>query len=135
MGLDGISLNQLRITPDNNSRELNNNIKSEFNERKIVDGLSSSQRVLSNKEKNHDSKENNQEQNFSDSQEKLLINEKTIKYDLSKTDKYSINVEDDEIVITEKDTNDVVQIINASELARFINFLPESKGAIVNRKF
>ena len=40
MGLDGISLNQLRVTPENNSSELNKNVRMNANQEfKIVDGL------------------------------------------------------------------------------------------------
>ncbi len=134
MGLEGISINQLRITPDNNSSELNNSNKTNFSEKKIVDGLSQSQRVLSNKQKDHDQ---NYNEDFSqqDKNSETNIQESTVKYDLSKVDKYSILVDEDELLIVEKSSNNIIQKINASELARFINFLPEPKGAIVNRKF
>ena len=45
MGLDGISINQLRVTPENNSAELNNPARFSLEaSHKVVDGLSQGQK-------------------------------------------------------------------------------------------
>ena len=138
MGLDGISINQLRVTPEYNSSELNNvNNLNAQNDVKIVDGLSEGQKVDPDKE-NHNNNSgdffgetNNEDETHDDVQEEV------VKYDLSQTDKYLLKINDDtnDILITEKATNKVVEKINAKELSKLVCYLANSQGAIVNRKF
>ena len=64
MGLDGISINQLRVTPELNSAELNSSVAINSNEVKVVDGLSSGQRVDPDKEKERE----NPQQDFENSE-------------------------------------------------------------------
>ena len=66
MGLDGISINQLRITPENSASETSRNAKLlNQTEHKVVDGLSTGQRVDPDKE-NH---QQNEEFDFENSQD------------------------------------------------------------------
>ena len=56
MGLDGISINQLRVTPENNSAESNRIARFEINnEHKVVDSLSQGQKVDPDKEQEKES--------------------------------------------------------------------------------
>ena len=139
MGLEGISVNQLRITPEINSAELNaqNNVAS--NEIKIVDGLSNGQRVDPDKENGHNNAqsydfENNSKNNDADDES---FEDNLEKYDLSDTNRYAIKIDSHEnaIQIIEKKSNTVIQVINADELSRLVSFLGDSCGSIVNRKF
>lgn len=143
MGLDGISINQLRSVPERTSGELNSNVAFSLNiNTKAIDGLSNGQRVDPDKQKEHEKRQlkrsfsNPDNQNHEDLEQE---HEKpqVIKYDLSKTEKFSLVVDDitNEIMIIEKHTKNIVQKINADELSNFVNFLPGAKGAIINRKF
>lgn len=141
MGLDGVSINQLSIVPNRSSNDLNSVSFALNGEVKAVDGLSSGQKVDPDKE--NEKQKHQLKKNFASSEseeentEENEHNEHVIRYDLSKTEKYALKVDDEtnEILIIEKSTNDIVQRINADELSRFISFLPGTKGAIVNRKF
>ena len=142
MGLDGISVNQLRITPENNSAELN--IATRFSldtSHKIVDGLSQGQKVDPDKQNEHEKPNLNNSFNSQDEQEdennKAEPLEEVIKYDLSRNDKYLLKIEDESnsILIVEKSTQNVVQKISAEKLSNFVNYLSNSNGSIVNRKF
>ncbi|MBQ8634770.1 hypothetical protein IJX73_02415 [bacterium] len=142
MGLDGISINQLRITPENNSAELNNAAK--FNTdmgHKIVDGLSQGQKVDPDREKEHENPElleqfvkPDEDEQEGEQTEQI---EEVIKYDLSENNKYYLNVDEEtnKIMIIEKATKNVVQEINADKLSGFVGYLSNSQGTIVNRKF
>lgn len=140
MGLDGISINQLRVTPENNSAELNNPARFSLNtEHKVVDGLANGQKVDPDKEKEQ---ENNPElaNNFAQgetSDESDEIQEDVIKYDLAESNKYILKVEEEtnKILIVEKNTSKVVQTIDADELSKYVGFLSNSQGSIINRKF
>ncbi len=139
MGLDGISPIQLRQLPEVNSAELNSILKPNENlNTRMVDGLSKEQKVDPDKE-NHkqdsagSNSKNNTEEDKNEEEEKF--NESKI--DLSQTNKYELklNESSNSIVIAEKATNKVIQVINADTLAVFVKNLAEGKGAIVNRKF
>ena len=141
MGLDGISINQLRITPENNSAELNNPVR--FNvgsEHKIVDGLSNSQKVDPDKEKDHDDPElaRHYDSDDEDSNKESDANdEEIVKYNLSDSGNYILKLDENSnnILIIEKSTSVVVQKIDADELSKYVGFLSNSQGSIVNRKF
>ena len=138
MGLDGISINQLRIVPENNSSELNNSVRfSTEGSHKIVDGLSSGQKVDPDGENKHENQELT-EQYFSDENEDSNeVEEEIIKLDLSKTDKYGLKIDNDTntILIYEKSSNNVVQKIDARELSSYVGYLSSAQGSLVNRKF
>lgn len=143
MGLDGISVNQLRIVPDNNSNEMNNQVRFNLNQDvKVVDGLSQGQRVDPDKEREQsnahlgrkfDLKEGEEDE---DNQEQLE-DEEVIKYDLSKNDKYFLKVDDNtnSIMIVEKESKKVVEKISSEELSVLVNYLANSQGSIINKRY
>ena len=146
MGLDGISVNQLRITPEHNSSELNKVPKFSLDISRAVDGLSEGQRVDPDKERDKEKRELNKQYNSSDDDSNQddfqndmidVADEEITKYDLSQTDKYFLKVNDDtnEILIIDKASKIVVQTIDADSLSNFVNFLSFPQGSIVNRKF
>ena len=139
MGLDGISINQLRITPENNSAELNSTAKFSLDtSHKVIDGLSQGQKVDPDQKNEHE-KPQLSEQFSSESEEEIEEEEieEVIKYDLSKSDKYCLKVEEEtnSILIIEKSSKSIVQKINAEKLSAFVNYLSNSNGSIINRKF
>lgn len=141
MGLDGISINQLRITPENNSAELNNPVRFNVSsEHKIVDGLSNSQKVDPDKEKDHDDPELARHYDSDDedlNKESDTNDEEIVKYNLSDSGNYILKLDENSnnILIIEKSTSVVVQKIDADELSKYVGFLSNSQGSIVNRKF
>ena len=141
MGLDGISINQLRITPENNSAELNNPVRFNVDsEHKIVDGLSNSQKIDPDKEKDHDDPElaRHYDSDDEDLNGKSDANdEEIVKYNLSDSGNYVLKLDENSnnILIIEKSTSVVVQKIDADELSKYVGFLSNSQGSIVNRKF
>lgn len=141
MGLDGISINQLRITPENNSAELNNPVRFNIgSEHKIVDGLSNSQKVDPDKEKDHDDPELARHYDSDDEDsngESDANDEEIVKYNLSDSGNYILKLDENSnnILIIEKSTSVVVQKIDADELSKYVGFLSNSQGSIVNRKF
>ena len=143
MGLDGISINQLRVTPESNSSELNNQARFSLNnDTRIVDGLSEGQRVDPDKERERNNQtlkkhytslgENAEEEN-----EETIIDETVEKYDLSQADKYILKLDEteDNILIIEKATKKIIQKIDAKELSKFVNYLSGPTGSIINRKY
>ena len=66
-----------------------------------------------------------------------LIDIPVIKYDLSQSEKYTLKVDDatNEIIIIDKATTEIVQRVSADDLSHFVNYLSNSQGSIVNRKF
>ena len=137
MGLDGISINQIRSIQDKNSNELNSIVFNPKTENtRSVSGLDKGRMVDPDKENNENQEEfefdfNEQEENQPED------DNSAIKYDLSRTDKYSLILDENtnEIVIKEKESGEVIQKIDAQNLSRFVNFLSNTQGAIVNRKF
>ena len=141
MGLDGISINQLRVTPENNSAELNNAAK--FNTdvgHKVVDGLAHGQKVDPDRENEHEKPELTEQFVSPDEEDETseqAEEETVVKYDLSENNKYYLNLDDktNKIMIIEKATKKVVQEISADKLSDFVGFLSNSQGALINRKF
>ena len=137
MGLDGISINQIRSIQNKNSNELNSIVFNPKTENtRSVSGLDKGRMVDPDRENNENQEEfefdfNEQEENQPED------DNSAIKYDLSRTDKYSLILDENtnEIVIKEKDSGEVIQKIDAQNLSRFVNFLSNTQGAIVNRKF
>ena len=143
MGLDGISLNQLRVTPENNSSELNKNVRMNANQEfKIVDGLSTGQKIDPDRHNEHEKQQlkknynQDEDENDEDLEESEVV-EETIKYDLSRSDKYCLELDEKNnvILIKEKSTNYIIQRLDPQELSRFVNFLSNSQGSLINRKF
>ena len=146
MGLDGISINQLRVTPEHNSSELNNITRFNLgNNHKVVDSLSNGQKIDPDKENNQDNQEL-AEQYTGEEEREDETPEEIIKYDLSENNKYMLKLDEkllqylenpnsNTILIVEKATSKVVQKINADELSSYVGFLSNSQGSIINRKF
>ncbi len=137
MGLDGISINQLRITPELNSSELNSTVALP-GEVRTVDGLSNGQRVNPDKE-NEDNENFNQaddEENEEENKEENETDEPVTKFDLSDTNKFVIKLDEktDRITISEKASGNIVQTIDAEELLKFVQYAPNSYGSIINKK-
>lgn len=134
MGLDGISINQLRITNELNSADLNSASVRAVDEIKVVDGLSSGQRVNPDKENGHDFSYDGEQKK----REEESSDEETVtKYDLSDTSKYVLKLDDEtnQIHIIEKATGNVIQIVDAEELSKFLIFSSNSCGSMINKKF
>ena len=137
MGLDGISINQLRVTPEHNSSELNNVTRFNLgNNHKVVDSLSNGQKIDPDKENNQDNPELAEQYTGEEEREDETL-EEIIKYDLSENNKYMLKLDENSntILIVEKATSKVVQKINADELSSYVGFLSNSQGSIINRKF
>ena len=134
MGLDGISINQLRVTPELNSAELNSTFNVNQNDAKIVDGLSNGQKVDPDKESEHDNSRFDFSKN--DKQEEEQEAEEITKYDLSDTKKYSLKLDSslNKILIIDKSTGDIIQSIDADTLSKLVNYAPNSCGSIVSKK-
>ena len=137
MGLDGISINQLR-TPENSSAEISRISRSSTNnEHKIVDGLSQGQKVDPDQEQEKDQQSKHGFANNNQDEEDDEIQEEVIKYDLSDNNKYFLKLDENSnnILIVDKTTKNVVTQIDADELSQYVSFLSNSQGSIVNRKF
>ena len=138
MGLDGISVNQLRITPEHNSAELNNVAKFSLeNNHKVVDGLANGQKIDPDKEKEHENPELAEQFVDLDDETQEEIEEEIIKYDLSDSNKYLLKLDEESnnILIIEKASKNIVQAINADEMSSFVGCMLNSQGSMVNRKF
>lgn len=135
MGLDGISLNQLRSPIEQPIREYNSQVSaSSSSDSRVVGAMSNSGRVDPDKE----SSKNTQDFDFGQNENKKQDEneEEVVKYDLSDNEKYSLNIDEDNMVsIVEKSTGNVIQKLNSQELSRYVSFLSNSNGSIVNRRF
>ena len=136
MGLDGISINQLR-TPENSSAEISRQARVGSNqEHKTIDGLTQGQKVDPDQGRQKD--EQQKKGNFDEAQEEEEeILEEVIKYDLSDNNKYCLKLDEESnnILIIDKTSKKVVTQIDADELSQYVSFLSNSQGSIVNRKF
>ena len=137
MGLDGISVNQLRITQENNSAEMNRINKATTSEHKVVDGLSDSQKVDPDKDKEHDNPDFENSDELDEQNQSDIPQEEIIKYDLSDNSKYFLKLDEESnnILIIEKLSKNIVQAINADEMSSFVGYMLNSQGSMVNRKF
>ena len=137
MGLDGISINQLR-TPENSSAEISRIARSSVNnEHKTVDGLSQGQKVDPDQGREKDQQLKQGLANNNQDEEEDEIQEEVIKYDLSDNNKYFLKLDEESnnILIIEKSSKNVVQAINADEMSSFVGYMLNSQGSMVNRKF
>lgn len=133
MGLDGISISQLRNPLENTVREYNSTVSSSSSsDSRAVGAMSSSGRI--DPDKDREKEESDFE--FQQREKKEEIQEETVKYDLSDSEKYFLNIdEEDNVMIIEKRTGEVIQKINSQELSKYVSFLSNSNGSIVNRRF
>lgn len=139
MGLEGISINQLRSVNEFNSAELNSLARVNQNDKKVVDGLSSGQRVDPDKQGSNGSHGGAVDKNNKDLSDDSgdSLQEEVVKYDLSDTQRYCIEVDDQtgNIKIVDKNSKKVVQSIGATELLQLINFAPNTCGSVINKRF
>jgi len=136
MGLDGISVNQLRVTTENNSAEMNRIARNNAHHtKKIVDSVSSEQKINPDKDDEGNIQTYGRELEAEEEIQEELPQD-IVKYDLSESDKYNLELENgiDDIIIIEKKTGKIVQRINAEKMASFISPLASSQGAMINRK-
>ncbi len=133
MGLDGISISQLRNPLEQTQREYNSVVSSSSSsDSRAVGAMSNSGRIDPDKDKEND----NFEFDFQEQEKKQEPDEETIKYDLSDSQKYFLNIDDENnIVIIDKKSGEIVQKISSDELSRYVSFLSNSNGSIVNRRF
>ncbi|MBR2069204.1 MAG: hypothetical protein IJ877_05515 [Candidatus Gastranaerophilales bacterium] len=137
MGLDGISINQLRVTPEFNSAELNATASINQNDTKIVDGLSNGQRVDPDKESEKDNSNQEFQSNEDEEETEPEEEEPVTKYDLSDSSKFVVKLDEDSnrILILEKSSKHIIQSIDADQLSKIVMYSPNSCGSIVNKKF
>ena len=142
MGLDGISINQLRVTPEHNSAQLNEAGNfGQIIQNKAVDGLSKGQIVDPDKKNDHDQNtfdfDSENSENSAEGEDNDLSEIKNVvKYDLSKSDKYILKIDDNtnSILIVDKTTKQILEQIDATQLTKFASYMSEFNGSIVNRK-
>lgn len=140
MGLDGISVNQLRITPDNTSKE--NAINADFKAR-----MGESSRSVNSLDKKSaidtDDKENTSffggESSSNDEEENLEEETQNIEYekiDLTNKDIYEIKPDENtnSLVIYNKQQGVVVQEITPNQLSILVDSLKNPSGILVNKR-
>ena len=141
MGLDGISVNQLRITPENTSKE--NAINSDFKAR-----LGEGSRGVNSLDKKSaidtDDKENTSffggDSSSSSEEDENAQEEKEIaeyeKIDLTNKDIYEIKPDENKnsLVIYNKQQGIVVQEITPNKLSVFVDNLKNPAGILVNKR-
>lgn len=132
MGLDGISINQLRIQNSIDKSEiLNSTRESVKKDEKSVSGLNQEQVINPDEGNQENKKEQDEKKEFEEEQEEI------INFDLSDSSKYEIKLDEtqNQLLIIEKQTGKILQVVNPEKLARFVGLLANSTGSIVNRKF
>ena len=140
MGLDGISVNQLRIVSERTPQDVSSAIANNSEFQNKVDGLAQGQRVDPNKHNKQGSSGGfnfQNEENIEDEMPTQIETEPVIKYDLSDSSKYQLKLDEfnNQISIIEKATKNIVQVIDADALSELVSFLPNSCGSLVNKKF
>ena len=89
MGLDGISISQLRNPLENTIREYNSTVSSSSSsDSRAVGAMSSSGRI--DPDKDREKEESGFE--FQQREKKEEVQEETVKYDLSDSEKYFLNI-------------------------------------------
>ena len=140
MGLDGISVNQLRITPDNTSKE--NAINADFKAR-----MGESSRSVNSLDKKNaidtDDKENTSffggESSSNDEEENFEEETQNIEYEkIDLTNKAIYENKPDEntnsLVIYNKQQGVVVQEITPNQLSILVDSLKNPSGILVNKR-
>ena len=145
MGLDGISVNQLRMGSELNSNELNN-INPQTSPQ-FINGLSKGQRIDADDKNNQNHAQGEileqEDENEDDkNDENDGINKKTpakdiTKYDLSDTKKYALEIDDktNTVSIKEKSSQTVIQTFDIQTLSSLTKYLKNYCGVLINRKY
>ena len=140
MGLDGISVNQLRITPDNTSKE--NAINADFKARmgessRSVNSLDKKNAIDTDDKENTsffggESSSNEDEENFEDETQNIEYE----KIDLTNKDIYEIKPDENtnSLVIYNKQQGVVVQEITPNQLSILVDSLKNPSGILVNKR-
>lgn len=140
MGLDGISVNQLRITPDNTSKE--NAINADFKAR-MGEGSRSVNSLDKKSAIDTDDKENTSffggESSSNEDEENLEEETQNIEYekiDLTNKDIYEIKPDENtnSLVIYNKQQGVVVQEITPNQLSILVDSLKNPSGILVNKR-
>ncbi len=131
MGLDGISVNQLRLNTEVNSINPINVVQN-----RKIDGLSQGKKVDPDAD-NHQNQEMEEDEENQNTEEKQSDIEEILKYDLSDSEKYMLKVDSltNNILIVKKDTNEVLQVFSADILQHLMGNLMQGNGVLVNRKY
>ena len=131
MGLDGISVNQLRLNTEVNSINPINVVQN-----RKIDGLSQGKKVDPDAD-NHQNQEMEENEENQNTEEKQSDIEEILKYDLSDSEKYMLKVDSltNNILIVKKDTNEVLQVFSADILQHLMGNLMQGNGVLVNRKY
>ena len=140
MGLDGISVNQLRITPDNTSKE--NAINADFKARmgessRSVNSLDKKNAIDTDDKENTsffggESSSNDEEENFEEETQNIEYE----KIDLTNKDIYEIKPDENtnSLVIYNKQQGVVVQEITPNQLSILVDSLKNPSGILVNKR-
>lgn len=140
MGLDGISVNQLRITPDNTSKE--NAINADFKARmgegsRSVNSLDKKSAIDTDDKENTsffggESSSNDEEENFEEETQNIEYE----KIDLTNKDIYEIKPDENtnSLVIYNKQQGVVVQEITPNQLSILVDSLKNPSGILVNKR-
>lgn len=131
MGLDGISVNQLRLNTEVNSINPINVVQN-----RKIDGLSQGKKVDPDAD-NHQNQEMEEDEENQNTEEKQSDIEEILKYDLSDSEKYMLKVDSltNNILIVKKATNEVLQVFSADILQHLMGNLMQGNGVLVNRKY
>lgn len=140
MGLDGISVNQLRLKQENTSKEL------AINTQMVANRDSSSRSVNSLDKKgaiDTDDKENTSYfgagstgEEGEEEKEETKKSEEFVKIDLTDKEKYEIKIDENSssLTIYNKKSQSVVQNISANELSTLVDNLKNPSGILVNKR-
>ena len=141
MGLDGISVNQLRITPDNTSKE--NAINADFRAKmgegsRSVNSLDKKSAIDTDDKENTsffggESSSSDEEKNQEDEMEDIVEYEKI---DLTNKDLYEIKPDEitNSLVIYNKQQGVIVQVISPNQLSTLVDSLKNPSGILVNKR-
>lgn len=141
MGLDGISVNQLRITPDNTSKE--NAINADFRAKmgegsRSVNSLDKKSAIDTDDKENTsffggESSSSDEEKNQEDEMEDIVEYEKI---DLTNKDLYEIKPDEitNSLVIYNKQQGVIVQEISPNQLSTLVDSLKNPSGILVNKR-
>ncbi len=139
MGLDGISVNQLRVTPENTSKE--NAINADLLAKRGI-GDRSINSLDKKSAIDTDDKENtsffggeSSDDNEDDENKETEITE-IEKIDLSNKDLYEIKPDEhtNSLIIYNKQENTIVQQISPGELSTLVDSLKNPGGILVNKR-
>ena len=141
MGLDGISVNQLRITPENTSKE--NAINADFRAKmgegsRSVNSLDKKSAIDTDDKENTsffggESSSSDEEENQEDEMEDIVEYEKI---DLTNKDLYEIKPDEitNSLVIYNKQQGVIVQEISPNQLSTLVDSLKNPSGILVNKR-